>query len=72
VLIPDRLRAGHVDTTAELGHWLEICQLQPQDIEFLERLVADHTSRPARDQHRQRRTRALALAECGVLRIRAR
>ena len=28
VLIPDRVRAGYVDTTAELGHWLEICQLQ--------------------------------------------
>jgi hypothetical protein len=34
-------RAGYVDTTAELGHWLEICQLQPQDIEFFTALVAD-------------------------------
>jgi catechol 2,3-dioxygenase-like lactoylglutathione lyase family enzyme len=41
VLIPDRVRAGYVDTTAELGHWLEICQLQPQDIEFFTQLVAD-------------------------------
>jgi hypothetical protein len=41
VLIPDRVRAGYVDTTAELGHWLEICQLQPDDIEFFSALVAD-------------------------------
>ncbi len=41
VLIPDRVRAGYVDTTAELGHWLEICQLQPQDTEFFAQLVAD-------------------------------
>jgi len=34
VLIPDRVRAGYVDTTAELGHWLEICQLQSADTEF--------------------------------------
>jgi hypothetical protein len=41
VLIPNRVRAGYVDTTAELGHWLEICQLQPEDIEFFSALVAD-------------------------------
>jgi hypothetical protein len=41
VLIPDRVRAGYVDTTAELGHWLEICQLQREDIEFFSALVAD-------------------------------
>jgi hypothetical protein len=39
VLIPDRVRAGYVDTTAELGHWLEICQLQAADIEFFSGLV---------------------------------
>ena len=39
VLIPDRVRAGYVDTTAELGHYLEICQLQPADIEFFTGLV---------------------------------
>ena len=33
-LIPDRVRAGYVDTAAELGHWLEVCQLQPEDIDF--------------------------------------
>jgi hypothetical protein len=39
VLIPDRVRAGYVDTTAELGHYLEICQLQKADIEFFTGLV---------------------------------
>jgi hypothetical protein len=39
VLIPDRVRAGYVDTRAELGHWLEICQLQEQDTEFFSGLV---------------------------------
>ena len=39
VLIPDRVRAGYVDTTAELGHFLEICQLQPADTEFFSGLV---------------------------------
>jgi hypothetical protein len=41
VLIPDRVRAGYVDTSAELGHWLEICQLQREDIEFFAALVTD-------------------------------
>lgn len=41
VLIPSRVRAGYVDTTAELGHWLEVCQLQAEDIEFFSALVAD-------------------------------
>jgi hypothetical protein len=40
VLIPGRVRAGYVDTSAELGHWLEICQLQPADIEFFTQLVS--------------------------------
>ena len=40
VLIPDRVRAGYVDTTAELGHYLEVCQLQNADIEFFSGLVA--------------------------------
>jgi hypothetical protein len=39
VLIPDRVRAGYVDTTAELGHWLEVCQLQAADVEFFSGLV---------------------------------
>jgi hypothetical protein len=41
VLIPGRVRAGYVDTRAELGHWLEICQLQREDIEFFTALVAE-------------------------------
>jgi hypothetical protein len=39
VLIPDRVRAGYVDTSAELGHFMEICQLQSADIEFFSGLV---------------------------------
>jgi hypothetical protein len=39
VLIPGRVRAGYVDTTARLGHWLEICQLQPEDVAFFSSLV---------------------------------
>jgi hypothetical protein len=39
VLIPGRVRAGYVDTRSELGHWLEICQLQREDIEFFNALV---------------------------------
>lgn len=41
VLIPNRVRAGYVDTRAELGHWLEICQLQREDIDFFSGLIAD-------------------------------
>jgi hypothetical protein len=41
VLIPDRVRAGYVDASAQLGHWLEICQLQPDDIALFSGLVAD-------------------------------
>ncbi len=39
--IPNRVRAGYIDTTAELGHYLEVCQLQTDDIEFFSGLVAD-------------------------------
>jgi catechol 2,3-dioxygenase-like lactoylglutathione lyase family enzyme len=41
VLIPDRVRAGYVDMTAELGHYVEICQLQREDTDFFSGLVAD-------------------------------
>jgi hypothetical protein len=41
VLIPNRVRAGYVDTSAALGHWLEICQLQQEDIDFFSALVSD-------------------------------
>jgi hypothetical protein len=39
VLIPDRVQAGYVDTTAELGHFMEVCQLQEADIEFFSGLL---------------------------------
>jgi hypothetical protein len=39
VLIPNRVRAGYVDTTKQLGHYLEICQLQPADTEFFSGLI---------------------------------
>jgi Glyoxalase/Bleomycin resistance protein/Dioxygenase superfamily len=39
ILIPDRARLAYVDTTAELGHYLEICQLQPADTDFFSQLI---------------------------------
>lgn len=39
ILIPERARLGYVDATAELGHYLEICQLQPADTEFFSGLI---------------------------------
>ena len=33
-------RAGYVDTTAELGHYLEVCQLQPADTDFFSALAS--------------------------------
>jgi Glyoxalase/Bleomycin resistance protein/Dioxygenase superfamily len=41
VLIPDRVRAGYVDTTGVLGHYLEVCQLQPADTQLFDSLVVD-------------------------------
>jgi hypothetical protein len=41
LLIPGRVRAGYVDTTAELGHFLEICQLERDDIDFFSALTTD-------------------------------
>ena len=41
VLIPDRVRAGYVNTTGLLGHYLEVCQLQPADTELFDGLVVD-------------------------------
>jgi len=40
VRIPDRVRAGYVDTSAQLGHMLEICQLEREDVDFFEGLAA--------------------------------
>jgi len=39
ITIPDRARLAYVDTTAELGHYLELCQLQPADTEFFSGLI---------------------------------
>ncbi len=41
VIIPDRVRAGYVDCSDQLGHLIEICQLQPDDIALFSGLVAD-------------------------------
>jgi hypothetical protein len=41
MVIPGRVRAGYVDTRAELGHFLEICQLQREDLDFFSSLVSD-------------------------------
>jgi catechol 2,3-dioxygenase-like lactoylglutathione lyase family enzyme len=41
VLIPNRVRAGYVDMRASLGQWLEICQLQREDTDFFNSLVAE-------------------------------
>lgn len=43
VLIPGRVRAGYVDTSAQLGHLIEVCQLQREDIDFFEGLAAQST-----------------------------
>lgn len=40
MLIPGRVRAGYIDTRAELGHFLEVCQLEHDDIEFFSALAA--------------------------------
>ena len=40
-MIPGRVRAGYVDTSDELGHLIEVCQLQREDIEFFSGLVAE-------------------------------
>jgi hypothetical protein len=41
MLIPGRVRAGYIDTRAELGHFLEVCQLERDDLEFFTALAAD-------------------------------
>jgi hypothetical protein len=43
IVIPDRARLAYVDTTALLGHYLEICQLQPADTEFFTGLIEGST-----------------------------
>jgi hypothetical protein len=41
ILIPDRARLAYVDTTELLGHFIELCQLQPADTEFFSGLIAE-------------------------------
>jgi hypothetical protein len=41
MIIPGRVRAGYVDTSAELGHLLEVCQLQREDLDFFGSLMSD-------------------------------
>ncbi|HEX3803358.1 MAG TPA: VOC family protein [Solirubrobacteraceae bacterium] len=41
MLIPGRVRAGYIDARAQLGHFLELCQLDTGDLEFFEALVAE-------------------------------
>jgi hypothetical protein len=41
VVIPGRVRAGYVDTSADLGHLLEVCQLQHDDIALFSSLMAE-------------------------------
>jgi Glyoxalase/Bleomycin resistance protein/Dioxygenase superfamily len=41
MVIPGRVRAGYIDTGTELGHLLEVCQLQRDDVEFFSSLVSE-------------------------------
>jgi hypothetical protein len=41
MVIPGRVRAGYIDARAQLGHFLELCQLESEDLEFFNALVAD-------------------------------
>jgi hypothetical protein len=41
ILIPDRARLAYVDTRAQLGHWIELCQLEKADTDFFSGLIAD-------------------------------
>jgi serine/threonine-protein kinase RIO1 len=35
------VRAGYIDTSAELGHLLEVCQLEHDDLAFFNALVSE-------------------------------
>jgi Glyoxalase/Bleomycin resistance protein/Dioxygenase superfamily len=41
ILIPERARLAYVDTTAMLGHYIELCQLQKADTEFFSGLIEE-------------------------------
>jgi len=41
LIIPGRVRAGYIDTSAELGHLLEVCQLERDDLAFFSSLASE-------------------------------
>jgi hypothetical protein len=41
MLIPGRVRAGYIDARAELGHFLEVCQLEHEDLAFFGSLASE-------------------------------
>ncbi|HEY2657484.1 MAG TPA: hypothetical protein VGI55_17000 [Solirubrobacteraceae bacterium] len=40
-LIPGRVRAAYVDTRSELGHFLEVCQIEQEDLDRFNDLSSD-------------------------------
>jgi hypothetical protein len=40
-LIPGRVRAAYVDTRAELGHFIEVCQIEQEDLDRFNGLTVD-------------------------------
>jgi hypothetical protein len=40
-LIPGRVRAAYVDTRAELGHFIEVCQIEQEDLDRFNDMTAD-------------------------------
>jgi len=40
-LIPGRVRAGYVDTRAELGHFIEVCQFEQEDLDRFNGMTSD-------------------------------
>jgi hypothetical protein len=41
LVIPNRVRAAYIDTREQLGHFLEVCQLQQEDLDFFGGLISD-------------------------------
>lgn len=41
LVIPNRVRAGYIDTRPQLGHFLEVCQLQQDDLDFFGGLISE-------------------------------
>jgi hypothetical protein len=40
-LIPGRVRAAYIDTRAELGHFIEVCQIEQEDLDRFNGLTSD-------------------------------